>query len=112
MIARSSRRGCVPPSLRAGLARARIVLPAADGAAVKDIVERVGASKPTVIGWRTRYAAEGLGGLEDRPKRGRRRVIDEVVVVLPTPPTAATAVTVTQRVIPRPAGSDLDIPRA
>src|SRR6476619_4283153 len=68
-------------SLRAGLAqRARIVLLAADGVAVTDIVERVGVSKPTVIGWKKRYAAEGLGGLEDRPKPGRRRVVDEVAV--------------------------------
>src|SRR3954471_2297349 len=38
------------PSLRAGLAqRARIVLLAADGVAVKDIVERVGVANPTVI---------------------------------------------------------------
>ena len=62
------------PSVRAGLAqRARIVLLAADGVAVKDIVERVGVSKPTVIGWKKRYATEGLDGLQDRPKPGRRR---------------------------------------
>ena len=52
-----------------GLAqRARIVLLAADGVAVKDIVERVGVSKPTVIGWKKRYLTEGIGGLE-RPTR-------------------------------------------
>jgi transposase len=73
------------PSLRAGVAqRARIVLLAADGVAVKDIVERVGVSKPTVIGWKKRYVAEGLGGLEDRPKPGRRRVVDEAAVVSAT----------------------------
>jgi transposase len=73
------------PSLRAGLAqRARIVLLAAEGVAVKDIVERVGASKPTVIGWKKRYAAEGIGGLADRPKPGRPAVVDEVAVVLAT----------------------------
>src|ERR1700754_1317065 len=84
------------PSLRAGLAqRARIVLLAADGVAVKDIVERVGVSKPTVIEWKKRYAAEGLGGLEDRPKPGRRPVIDEVAVVLATlePPPERLGVT-------------------
>jgi len=72
-------------SIRAGLAqRARIVLLAADGVMVKDIVERVGVSKPTVIGWKKRYAAEGVGGLEDRPKPGQRRVVDEVAVVSAT----------------------------
>ena len=70
------------PSLRAGLAqRARIVL---SGVPVKDIVERVGVSKPTVIGWKKRYVAEGLGGLEDRRKPGRHRVVDEVAVVSAT----------------------------
>jgi transposase len=84
------------PSVRAGLAqRARIVLLAADGVPVKDIVERVGVSKPTVIGWKKRYATEGLGGLEDRPKPGRRRVIDEVAVVSATlePPPERLGVT-------------------
>ena len=84
------------PSMRAGLAqRARIVLLAADGVPVKDIVQRVGVSKPTVIGWKKRYASEGVGGLEDRPKSGRRPVIDEVEVVLATlePPPERLGVT-------------------
>src|SRR3954464_12352452 len=73
------------PSLRAGLAqRARIVLLAADGVPVKDIVEGGGVSKPTGIGWEERDPAEGVGGLQDRPKPGRRRVVDEVAVVLAT----------------------------
>jgi transposase len=82
--------------VRAGLAqRARIVLLAADGVPVKDIVERVGVSKPTAIGWKKRYASEGVGGLEDRPKAGRRRVVDEVAVVLATlePPPERLGVT-------------------
>jgi transposase len=84
------------PSMSAGLVRrARIVLLAADGVPVTDIVERVGVSKPTVIGWKKRYAAEGIGGLQDRPKLGRRPVIDEVAVVLATlePPPQRLAVT-------------------
>ena len=61
----------------------------------KDIVERVGVSKPTVIGWKKRYAAEGLGGLEDRPKPGRPRTVDEVAVVSATlePPPERLGVT-------------------
>src|ERR1700746_1329610 len=67
------------PSTRAGLAqRARIVLLAADGIGTNEIVRRTGVSKPTVILWKKRYAAEGPGGLEDRPKPGKPRVIDEV----------------------------------
>ena len=84
------------PSMAAGLARrARIVLLAADGLPVQEIVERVGVSKPTVIGWKKRYAAEGLVGLQDRPKAGRPAVIDEVAVVLATlePPPQRLGVT-------------------
>jgi transposase len=83
-------------SVRAGLAqRARIVLLAADDVPVKDIVERVGVSKPTVIGWKRRYAAEGLAGLDDRPKPGRPRTVDDVEVVLATlePPPRRLGVT-------------------
>src|SRR6478736_5849559 len=73
------------PSLKAGLAqRARVVLLAADGVGTAEIVRRVGLSKPAVIGWKRRFAAEGLGGLEDRPKPGRPVTIDPVSIVLAT----------------------------
>src|SRR5277367_6563865 len=61
------------PSMPAGLAqRARIVLLAGDGIGTNEIVTRTGLSKPTVIAWKKRYAAEGIGGLEDRPKPAGR----------------------------------------
>lgn len=73
------------PSLRAGLAqRARIVLLADEGIGTNEIAARVGVSKPTVIAWKKRYAAEGIAGLGDRPKPGRPPVVDEVAVVLAT----------------------------
>jgi transposase len=84
------------PSLRAGLAqRARIVLLADEGVGTNEIVNRVGVSKPTVIGWRRRYAAEGIDGLADRRKPGRPARVDEVAVVLATlePPPARLGVT-------------------
>src|SRR3982750_482497 len=84
------------PSLRAGLAqRARIVLLAGEGVGTNEIVERVGVSKPTVIAWKKRYAAEGIAGLDDRPKPGRPAQVDEVAVVLTTlaPPPAKLGVT-------------------
>jgi transposase len=84
------------PSIRAGLAqRARIVLLAAGGAGTNEIVTRTGASKPTVIAWKKRYAAEGLGGLADRPKQGRPRTTDDVAIVLATlePPPQRLGVT-------------------
>ena len=83
-------------SVRAGLAqRARIVLLAADGVSVKEIVERVGVTKPTVIAWKKRYAAEGIGGLADRPKPGRPAQVDEAAVVAATlePPPEPLGVT-------------------
>ena len=84
------------PSLPAGLEqRARIVLLADEGVGTNEIVKRVGVSKPTVIGWKKRYAAEGVAGLDDRPKSGRPAQIDEVAVVLATlePPPASLGVT-------------------
>ena len=78
-------------SIRAGLAqRARIVLLAGDGIGTNEIVRRTGLSKPTVIAWKKRYATEGIGGLEDRPKPGKPRVTDDVAIVLATlePPPA------------------------
>jgi transposase len=83
-------------SISAGLAqRARIVLLAADGVGTNEIVARVGVSKPTVIGWKKRYAAEGLGGLDDRPKPGRPRTVDELAIVQATlePPPRRLGVT-------------------
>src|SRR3954454_13054087 len=65
------------PSLKAGLAqRARVVLLAADGVGTNEIVRRVGLSKPAVIGWKGRFACEGIAGLADRAKSGRPPVID------------------------------------
>jgi len=84
------------PSMPAGLVmRARVVLAAADGAGTSEIVDRVGVSKPTVIAWRKRYAADGIGGLVDRPKSGRPRVLDEMAIVQATlePPPERLGVT-------------------
>src|SRR5260370_12051050 len=73
------------PSIRAGLAqRARIVLLAGDGLGTNEMVRRTGVSKPTVIAWKRRYAAEGIGGLEDRPRPGKPRTTDDVAIVLRT----------------------------
>jgi transposase len=84
------------PSMKAGLAqRARVVLLAADGVGTTEIVRRVGLSKPAVIGWKRRFAAEGIAGLDDRAKSGRPRVIDPVQIVLATlePPPENLGVT-------------------
>jgi transposase len=80
----------------AGLAqRARIVLLAADGESNTAIADKVGVSRPTVIGWRDRYQAKGLAGLEDEPRSGRPRHIDRasVIAVTLTPPPSRYGVT-------------------
>ena len=84
------------PSLPAGLVqRARIVLLADEGLGTNEIARRVAVSKPTVIAWKKRYAAEGIAGLDDRAKPGRPRVIDPVEIVLATlaPPPEKLGVT-------------------
>ena len=53
--------------------RARIVLGSADGLSARALRREVGVSLPTVKRWLDRYEAEGLAGLEDRPRRGRPR---------------------------------------
>jgi Homeodomain-like domain len=50
---------------------------------------------PTVIGWRERYAASGLAGLEDEARSGRPRTVDhrQIVAATLTPPPRKYAVT-------------------
>ena len=50
--------------------RARIVLLAAEGVSNTEIAERIGVSRPTVIGWRARYERSGMAGLVDRARPG------------------------------------------
>ena len=53
--------------------RARIVLMAAEGSENIDIAGEVGTDRQTVGRWRTRFAKEGIAGIErDRPGRGRK----------------------------------------
>jgi Homeodomain-like domain len=68
---------------------------AAEGVGTNEIVAQVGVSKPTVIAWMKRYAAEGLGGLDDRPNPGRPRTVDEMAIVQATlePPPERLGVT-------------------
>jgi transposase len=49
------------------------VLLAAEGQRNEQIQERLGVSKPVVIKWRRRFAADRLAGLGDEPGRGRKR---------------------------------------
>jgi len=83
-------------TVEAGLAqRARIVLLAAQGLANAEIARRVGMTRPTVILWRNRYAAGGIGALGDLDRSGRPPVIDDAAVVVATlqPPPRSLGVT-------------------
>jgi transposase len=66
------------------VARARIVLLAADGVANTEIALRMRTSRPTVLKWRDRYAESGMDALVDLPRPGRQREIDEVAVLAET----------------------------
>jgi transposase len=83
-------------TIAAGLAqRARIVLLAAEGVSNTEIAERVGVSRPTVIGWRQRYRDSGVGGLSDQARPGRPRTVDHRRIVAATlkPPPKKLGVT-------------------
>src|SRR5262249_6424490 len=64
--------------------RARIVLMAGEGLSNTEIARRTGATRPTVISWRQRYAAGGISALGDLPRPGRPAVVDELEVVATT----------------------------
>ncbi|MGH3754075.1 MAG: helix-turn-helix domain-containing protein [Pseudonocardiaceae bacterium] len=72
-------------SVRAGVTqRAQIVLMSAEGLTNTEIARRTGSSRPTVIAWRSRYAAGGIPALGDLPRSGRPAVVDELEVVATT----------------------------
>src|SRR3954447_8033776 len=75
--------------------RARIVLAMADGAGTSATARMLGVSRPTVIKWRARFAAAGLEGLDDQPRSGRPKTIDDALIIAATleAPPASLAVT-------------------
>jgi transposase len=75
--------------------RARIVLAVADGVVRLRRQTQVGVSRPTVIKWRDRFAAEGIAGLDDEPRSGRPKRIDDAAILAATlePPPEHLAVT-------------------
>jgi len=83
-------------SVRAGHAeRARIVLAVADGAGTSGAARLVGVSRPTVIKWRDRFIESGIAGLDDEPRSGRPKSVDDAAIIAATldPPPQRLAVT-------------------
>jgi len=75
--------------------RARIVLAVADGAGTSAVARQVGVSRPTVIKWRDRFVAHGVGGLEDEERSGRPKRVDDSAIIAATlePPPPKLGVT-------------------
>jgi len=76
--------------------RARIVLMAASGAQTEQIAADLGLRPATVSKWRKRWAASGLGGLNDAPRPGAKEVYGpeaerRVLVALDEPPPSGYA---------------------
>jgi hypothetical protein len=75
--------------------RARIVLAVADGAGTSGTARLVEVSRPTVIKWRERFAANGIAGLDDEERSGRPKLVDDAAIIAATlePPPAKLGVT-------------------
>jgi transposase len=96
--------------------RARIVLAIADGAGTSATARLVGVSRPTVIKWRERFLALGLDGLDDRPRSGRPKTIDDAQIIaatLESPPASLAVTHWSSRLLGRHLGiSDTTVARA
>ena len=66
-----------PTSAQRMVMRARIVLRLADGASGRDVAREMDISAPTASLWRKRFSREGVAGLQERPRSGRKRRFDE-----------------------------------
>lgn len=71
--------------------RARIVLLAAEGRSTRSIAEEVGVQPRIVSNWRARFAGDGLGGLDDRPRGHKKPIYGQttnkrIVALLDEPP--------------------------
>ena len=64
--------------------RAKIVLAVADGAGTTATARALGVSRPTVIKWRDRFADRGIAGLDDQPRSGRPKTIDDAAIIAAT----------------------------
>jgi transposase len=75
--------------------RARIVLAVADGAGTTGVARQLGVSRPTVIKWRDRFAVQGIAGLDDEPRSGRPKRVDDAAIIAATlePPPDRLGVT-------------------
>lgn len=96
--------------------RAEIVLAVADGTGVSGTSRTLGVSRPTVIKWRDRFAADGVAGLADRARSGRPKTIDDAQIIaatLESPPASLGVTHWSSRLLARALGiSDATVARA
>src|SRR4051795_10137395 len=96
--------------------RARIVLAIADGTGTSATSRLVGVSRPTVIKWRDRFAVSGLAGLDDEPRSGRPKTIDDAQIIAATleaPPESLAVTHWSSRLLGRHLGiGDATVARA
>src|SRR4051795_6668192 len=96
--------------------RALIVLAVAAGAGVSSVARSLGVSRPTVIKWRDRFVADGLGGLGDLPRSGRPKRIDDAHIIAATleaPPESLAVTHWSSRMLGRQLGiGDATVARA
>ena len=96
--------------------RAEIVLAVADGSGVTGASRALGVSRPTVIKWRERFAADGVSGRADRPRSGRPKTIDDSMIIAATleaPPASLAVTHWSSRLLGRHLGiSDATVARA
>lgn len=60
--------------------RARLILFLAQGQSVSSVAAQLQTTRKTVHDWRARYLAEGVAGLDDKPRPGRPTVLSKKVV--------------------------------
>ena len=96
--------------------RARIVMAIADGAGTTGAARIVGVSRPTVIKWRDRFAANGIAGLDDEARPGRPKTVDDAAILAATleaPPESLAVTHWSSRLLGRHLGvGDATVARA
>jgi len=80
-----------PVTLQRDLKRAQIVLLAAEGRSTRSIAKAVGVQPRIVSLWRRRFAEQGLEGLEDKPRPGKKPIYTKatdrrILALLDKPP--------------------------
>jgi transposase len=96
--------------------RARIVMAIADGAGTTGAARIVGVSRPTVIKWRDRFAANGIAGLDDEARPGRPKTVADATILAATleaPPESLAVTHWSSRLLGRHLGvGDATVARA